>query len=140
MSFQESGTELSPLRQVLLVAEMLSSRIVARWRAIVLTFVLTSAIWLSFQVFLAARDAYVYLRDNSPKLSDLQLQTSVSPRLLSVSPRAFSAPITDCWRDRSLAASDCFEGGGDHSESSPPLPHAPASPGPRIPGHGRIHP
>ena len=135
MSFQESETELSPLRQV---AEMLSSAIVTRWRAIVLTFILISAVWLALQVFLTARDAYAYLRDSVQKLSDLQLQAP--PRVLSVSPGVFSVPMTDCWRDRSLAAGDCFEGGGAHSESPSALRHAPASPGPRSPGHGRVHP
>jgi hypothetical protein len=49
-------------------------------------------------------------------------------------------PITDCWRDRSLAAGDCFEGGGAHSEFPSALPHAPVSRGPRIPSDRRIHP
>jgi hypothetical protein len=130
MSFLESEAEISPLRQVLLAA---SSAIVARWRAVVLTFILISTIWLAFQAFLAASGAYVYLRDNVPKLSDLRLQATASPKV-------FSVPITNCWRNRSLAAGDCFEGGAANSESPSALPHAPASPGLRIPGRGRIHP
>jgi hypothetical protein len=126
MSFYESEPELSPPRQVLLAA---SSAIVAHWRGVVLTFILVSAIWLAFQVFLAARDASVQLRDNVPKLSELQ-------RPAVASPRTFLVPISNCWRDRSLAAGDCFEGGGANSESPSALPHAPASPG----RHGRIHP
>jgi hypothetical protein len=140
MSFQESETELSPPRRVLLAAEALSSAIVARWRVVVLTFILISAIWLAFQVFVIAREAYLYLRDNVPKLSDLQFQATTSPRVWSVSPGVSSVPITNCWRDRSLAVGDCFDGGGAHSESPSALPHVPASTGPRIPGHRRIHP
>lgn len=117
MSFVEPVDEPSPLRRALNATEGASSAIAARWRAIVLLFILAAAVWLVLEAFFAVHDAYVSVRENVPQLSELS--NRITPKV-SLSP----PPITNCWRDRSLAAGECFKSvGGAHSP--PEHPRAP---------------
>ena len=106
MSFLEPEVEPSPPR-ILLIARMVASAVVIRWRATILAFILCLTIWLGLQAILLVRGAFLYLHDNFPKMNEQykELQSiHISPTdLLAISP-----PITNCWRDRSLAG-DCFK-------------------------------
>lgn len=122
--FVESDAEPSPLGRALVALEILALAIVARWRAIILVFILFVAIWLAVQAFSAMHDAYVYLGNSVPKLNGLTGQ--ISPK---ISAKISAPPITNCWRDRSLLAGDCFKAGGAQSSSA--RHHAPV-PSPRL--------
>jgi hypothetical protein len=124
VSFIEPETEPSPLRRGLLAAELLASAVLARWRAIILLFVLFFTIWLAIQVLVAARDAYSYLRDHLPKFSDSSKLLPSIPSLPRGSITISPPPITQCWRDRSLAG-DCFKQAKPGSKSPPSGRQAP---------------
>ena len=116
MSFLEPEVEPSPPR-ALLIARMVASAVAARWRAMVLAFLLFVTIWLASQVFLFARSAYWYIHDNLPKLDESYKQIpsvhDLPTDLLTIAP-----PITNCWRDRALAG-DCFNRRGAGPQSPP---------------------
>ena len=116
MSLLEPEFERSPLRRVPQVADTLGSAVVARWRGIVLLFILFLTIWLAMQVFLGVRRALSYLRDDLPTVNELHKQLPS----VDVPPTGARAilppPITNCWRDRSLG-SDCFKTGGPEPRS-----------------------
>jgi hypothetical protein len=116
MSLLEPEVERSPLRRVPLIAETLGAAVVARWRGIILLFILFLAIWLAIQTFLGVRNAFSYLRDNLPTLNEFHKQLP-SVRVPPTDSRAISPPpISHCWRDRSLG-SDCFKTGGRQPRS-----------------------
>lgn len=117
MSFVEPLDEPSPLRRALSATEVASSVIAARWRAIVLLFILGAAVWLVLEAFFALHDAYVSVRENVPQLNEIS--SRITPKF-SLSP----PPITSCWRDRSLAAGECFKSAGT-AHSRPEHPRAP---------------
>jgi hypothetical protein len=118
VSFFEPEVESSAGRRTLAAVELVASAIVARWRAIVLLFILALSIWLALQAFLLVRSAFSYLADNLPKLSELRKQLpskQIPPKgSVTISP----PPITNCWRNRSLG-SDCFKQ-GTAGQKSPP--------------------
>lgn len=111
MSFLEPEVESSPWRDALLLVE-------ARWRGIVLSFILTLTLWLAVQAFVALHDAYVYISQSVPKLNDLSGQI-----LPKVSTDITPPPITSCWRDRSLSREDCFKASGGGLQSPPAHEH-----------------
>jgi hypothetical protein len=117
VSFVEPFDEPSPLRRALNATEVASSLIAARWRAIVLLFILGAAVWLVLEAFFALHDAYVSVRENVPQLNEIS--SRIAPKF-SLSP----PPITNCWRDRSLAAGECFRSTGA-VHSPPEHPRAP---------------
>jgi hypothetical protein len=106
VSFVEPEVEPSALPRVLLVAGMAVSAVVRRWRAIILWHILVLTVWLAFQMFFLARGAILYLEDNLPKLSEPYRQLP-SIHIPSAKSLTVSPPITNCWRDRSLAG-NCF--------------------------------
>jgi len=116
--FIKPEVESSAARTTLPPVELVASAIVARWRAIILLFILVLSIWLAVEAFVLVRSAVSYLVDNLPKLSELRKQlpsNRVSPRgSVAISP----SPITNCWRDRSLG-SECFKQ-GTAAHKSPP--------------------
>jgi hypothetical protein len=118
VSFFEPEVESPAARRTLAAVELVASAIVARWRAIVLLFILVSSIWLALQAFLLVRSAFSYVVDNLPKLSELrkQLPSNRIPPQGSVA--SSPPPITNCWRNRSLG-SDCFKKGTAGQKSSP---------------------
>jgi hypothetical protein len=113
----EPFDEPSSLRRALNATETASSVIAARWRAIVLLFILGAAVWLVLEAFFAVHDAYVSVRESVPRLN--QISSEIAPKF-SLSP----PPITNCWRDRSLAAGECFKSAGG-AHSPPAHPRAP---------------
>lgn len=120
VSFVEPVVEPSPFRRALDATEAVSSVITARWRAIVLLFILSAAIWLVLQAFVVVRDAYVSVRESVPKLNEIssEIAPKFSPKF-SLSP----PPVTTCWRDRSLTG-DCFKSVGA-AHAAPERPRAP---------------
>jgi hypothetical protein len=118
VSFFEPEVESPAARRTLAAVELVASAIVARWRAIVLLFILASSIWLALQAFLLVRSAFSYVADNLPKISELrkQLPSNQTPPKSSVT--ISPSPITNCWRNRSLG-SDCFKQ-GTAGQKSPP--------------------
>jgi hypothetical protein len=116
MSLLDPEFERSPLQRVPQVADTLGSAVVARWRGIVLLFILFFTIWLAIQVFFGVRYALSYLGDNLPTLNEIHKQLPS----VDVPPTGARAilppPITNCWRDRSLG-SDCFKTGGPEPRS-----------------------
>ena len=124
VSFFEPEVESATARRTLAAVERVASAIVARWRAIILLFILVSSIWLALQAFLLVRSAFSYLADNLPKLSELrkQLQSNrISPKgSVTISP----SPITNCWRNRSLG-SNCFKQGTAGRKSHQPAFESP---------------
>ncbi len=122
MSFLEPEVDQpSPLREVLLLVE-------ARWRGIVLSFILILTLWLAVQAFVALHAAYVYLGQSVPKLNDLSEQILPKPSeqiLPKPSVHMTPPPITSCWRDRSLSGDDCFKASGGGSQSPPAQLHKP---------------
>src|SRR5215470_5495894 len=83
VSFFEPEVESSAARSTLAAVELVASAIIARWRAIILLFILVLSIWLAVEAFLLVRSAVSYLVDNLPKLSELRKQlpsNRVSPR------------------------------------------------------------
>jgi hypothetical protein len=139
MSLLEPEFERSPLRQVPVVAETLGSAVAARWRGIVLLFILFLTVWLAMQAFLGVRRALSYLRDNLPTMNELH-KPLPSAEIPPTGARSISPPpITNCWRDRSLG-SDCFKTGGPEPRSSRSravMPEPPRS-GPRFRNCGRF--
>ena len=116
MSFLEPEVESSPFRDALLLVE-------ARWRGIVLSFILILALWLVVQAFVTLHDAYVYVGQyvgqNVPKLNDLSEE--ILPKYPTQSPTHMTPPpITSCWRDRSLSGDDCFRAWGGSAPPPPP--------------------
>jgi hypothetical protein len=133
MSLLDPEFERSPLQRVPQVADTLGSAVAARWRGIVLLFILFLTIWLAMQVFFGVRRAFSYLRENLPTLNELHKQVPS----VDVPPTGARAilppPITNCWRDRSLG-SDCFKAGGPEPRSSRThaLTREPPRPSPRF--------
>jgi len=129
VSFFEPEAESTAARRTLAAVESVASAIVARWRAIILLFILILSIWLALQAFLLVRSAFSYVVDNLPKLSDLRKKlpsNPVSPNQIppnQIPPKSSVAtsprPITNCWRNRSLG-SDCFKPGTAGQKSPPP--------------------
>jgi hypothetical protein len=123
--FVEPEVEPSTLQRFLYGAEIALAVIAARWRGIILLFLLVLALWFAVQVVLAVRGAILYVQDNIPKYwSELhkELPSIHVPRIGS--PRV-SLPITNCWRDRSVAGGDCFRRGGAARQSPPVRRRAP---------------
>jgi hypothetical protein len=125
VSFVEPEVEPSTMERFLYGAGVALTVIAARWRGVILLFLLLLALWFAVQVVLAVRSAISYVRDNIPKnWSELHQEFPAIhvPRLGS--PR-ISLPITSCWRDRSVAAGDCFRPGGTARPSPPVRRRAP---------------
>jgi hypothetical protein len=119
VSFVEQEVESSPLRPILLIARAVLAAILARWRAIILLFFLLLAIWLAFQVFLLARNVFLYVNDGLTKLTEQYKQLpSVHIPPMDISKNSPPRPISNCWRDRSLAG-DCFSSGGPGRQFRP---------------------
>jgi hypothetical protein len=119
VSFIEPEVETSPLRRSLAAAEVVALTILARWRAIVLLFILVLSIWLALQVVLIVSSAVAYLGDVLPK----RIEELKQPPSNQIPPKkGFAAisppPITNCWRDRSLGG-DCFKQGAAGQKSPP---------------------
>jgi hypothetical protein len=118
VSFFEPEVESSVGRRILAAVELVASAIIAHWRAIALLFILVLSIWLGLQVFLLVRSAISYVVENVPKISERWKQppsNRVPPKAaVTISP----APITNCWRNRSLG-SDCFKQGTAGHKSPP---------------------
>jgi hypothetical protein len=131
VSFVEQEAESSPLRPILLVAGVVLAVVLARWRAIVLMLFLLLASWIAFQVFLLARGTILYVNDGLTNLTEQYQQlpsVHVPPTgSATISP---AQPITNCWRDRSLAG-DCFKSGGFGRQSRPERLRTPEPPPPR---------
>jgi hypothetical protein len=116
VTFLEPHVEPSPLRPLLFVGRLLLA-VLARWRAIILAFILCLTLWLAVQVLLFASTSFWYLHDNLPKAIHIPPVSLRIPRigLPSILP---SRPITNCWRDRSLAG-DCFKPEAPRRQSPP---------------------
>jgi len=125
VSFLEPEVEPSSPRAVL-IARRAASAVAARWRAMVLAFLLFITVWLASQVFLFARGAFWYLHDNLPKLNESYKQIP-SIHNLPTDLLANAPPITNCWRDRSLAG-DCFNRGGAGPQTPPLRLRSPGPP------------
>jgi hypothetical protein len=118
VSFFEPEVESSVARRTLAAVELVASAIIARWRAIILLFILFLSIWLAVQAFLLVRSGFSYLADHLPKLSELRKQLPSNRTSPTGSVTSPPAPITNCWRNRSLG-SDCFKK-GTAGQKSPP--------------------
>jgi len=118
VSFIEPEVESQAGRRILAAVEAVASAIVARWRAIILLFILFLSIWLAVQVVAFARSAISYIGEHVPKISERWKQppsNRVPPKgSVTISP----SPITNCWRNRSLGG-DCFKQ-GTAGQKSPP--------------------
>jgi hypothetical protein len=120
VSFVEPEVEQSPLPPILLIVGAVLAAVLARWRAIILLSLLLLAIWIAFQVLLLARSAFSFVHDNVAKLGEEYKQRpSVHIPPVDFSKMAPSRPVATCWRDRSLAAGDCFRSGGPGRQSPP---------------------
>jgi hypothetical protein len=132
VSFVEPEVEPSTMERILYGAETALKVIAIRWRGVILSFLLALTLWFAVQVVLAVRGAILYVQDNIPKYwSELhqELPAIHFPRIRS--PRA-SLPITNCWRDRSVAGGDCFRRGRAARQSPPVRRRAPEPCQPRI--------
>jgi len=118
VSFFEPEVESQTGRRILAAVGLVAAAIIARWRAIILLFILVLTIWLAIQAFVLLRSAFSYVLDNLPKASALwkQLPSGRSPPQSSVT--IPSSPTTICWRNRSLGK-DCFKK-GTAGQKSPP--------------------
>ena len=107
MSFQVTEDVPTPLRRAMRAMDDAFRQITKRWRGIILAFVLFVAIWLAVQAVAAVYRGYAYLRDHAPGWPDftreIPLPSARGPSL---------PPLSNCWRDRSLAAGSCFKDGG----------------------------
>jgi hypothetical protein len=127
-SFVEPEVEPSTLERILYGAGVAFTVIAARWRAVILLFLLLLALWFAVQVVLAVRGAILYVQDNIPKnWSELHREFPAIHLPQIRSPRVLP-PITNCWRDRSVAAGDCFRRG--RVGQSPPVRRRPPEPCP----------
>src|SRR5262245_28149342 len=119
LSFIEPEVESQAGRRILAGVEAVASAIIVRWRAIILLFILFLSIWLAVQAVVLVRSGIAYLGEHLPKLNELRKQlpgNRTSPRgSVTISP----APITTCWRNRSLG-SDCFKPRTAAPKSPPP--------------------
>jgi hypothetical protein len=111
VSLLEPKVEASPLRSMLRIATLLAAAILARWRGIILAFILFLTVWIAIQVFLLIRSASNYLYDNAPNW----VAHHAPKELPLISP---SGPVTTCWRDRSVTG-DCFKPAGSRPKPPP---------------------
>ena len=118
VSFIEPEVESQAARRTLAAVELVALAIVARWRAIILLFLLVLSIWLAVQAFLLLGSGFSYVVDNLPKLSELRKHLPSNPIPPKGSATISPSPITNCWRNRSLG-SDCFKK-GTAGQKSPP--------------------
>jgi hypothetical protein len=131
VSFVEQEVETSPLRPILLIAGAVLAAVLARWRAIILLLFLLLAIWLALQVFLLARSAFLFVHDGLANLTEQYKQLpSVHIPSMDFSKHLPSRPVTNCWRDRSLAG-DCFNSEGLERQSRPERLRTPEPPAPK---------
>jgi hypothetical protein len=141
VSFVEPEVEQSPLPPILLIVGAVLAAILARWRAIILLSFLLLAIWLAFQVLVLARSAFSFVNDNLARLSEEYKQLpSVHIPQVGLSRMSPSRPVTTCWRDRSLAAGDCFRSGGLRRQSRPERLRMPEPPPPGRPRYRNCGP
>ena len=118
MSFQVTEDVPTPLRRVMRAVDDAFGEITKRWRGIILAFVLFVAIWLAVQAVTAVYRGYAYLRDNAPGWPDFTREIP-----LPSAPAPSLPPLSNCWRDRSLATGSCFqEGGAPHHHIPLPAP------------------
>jgi len=133
VSFVEEEVESSPLRPVLLIAGAVLAAVLVRWRAIILMLFLLLAIWVAFQLFLLARSTFLFLNDGLTRLAEQYKQLpSVPTPSIDFSTISPSRPVTNCWRDRSLAG-DCFNAGGSGRQYRPGRLRTPEPPPPKHP-------
>jgi hypothetical protein len=127
--FVEPEVGPSTLQRLLYGAEITLAVIAARWRGVILLFLLLLALWFAVQVVLAVRGAILYVQDNIPKnWSELHREFPAIHFPQIRSPKVLP-PITNCWRDRSVAAGDCFRRGAA-ARPSPPVRRRPPEPCP----------
>jgi hypothetical protein len=96
--------------------------IASRWRGILLAHIFFLTLWLALQVFLYAKNAYGYLRDNVPLwFSRVEVgspPTSTTPSTPSSKPSSSKPATTICWRDRALDG-NCFARAEPHRKVVP---------------------
>jgi hypothetical protein len=131
VSLLEPPVEQEPLRRfftgigaaalaVVTFIGLVATAFASRWRGILLAHIFFLTLWLALQVFLYAREAYAYLRDNIPtwfsQVTHLQAPSTSTTPAANV---ASSKPVvTNCWRDRSLDG-DCFKPAEPHRKPPP---------------------
>ena len=110
---------------VVLFVGVVATAIAARWRGILLTHIFFLTLWLALQVFLFAKNAYGYLRDNVPHWfsrvevgSSSTSSTSSPPPTPSSKPSSSKPATTICWRDRALDG-NCFARAEPHRKVAP---------------------
>ena len=136
MSLLEPPVEPAPLSRFLIFVGAVALAVVtfvgvvaraiaSRWRGILLAHIFFLTLWLALQVFLYAKNAYGYLRDNVPLwFSRVEVGSSSTSSPPSSSPTPSSKPspskpaITNCWRDRALDG-NCFARAEPHRKVAP---------------------
>src|SRR5262245_27221185 len=104
VSFIEPEGESQAGRRILAGVEAVASAIIARWRPIILLFILFLSIWLAVQAVVLVRSGISYIVENAPKLSERWKQPPSNPvppkGSVPVPPKGaitISPPITNCW-------------------------------------------
>ena len=133
MSLLEPPVEPAPLSRFLLFVGAVALAVVtfvgvvaraiaSRWRGILLAHIFFLTLWLALQVFLYAKNAYGYLRDNVPlwftRVDVGSSSTSPTPSAPSSKPSPSKPAITNCWRDRALDG-NCFARAEPHRKVAP---------------------
>jgi hypothetical protein len=115
MSFVDRNLVPTPLQRLLRSVDIGMVALAARWRGIVLVFLIVLTAWLAAEVFSAGRGAVMFLHDNLPKMNERYKQyLPITPRSSAATPTPTATPpvvaarTTICWRDRSLGGS-CFK-------------------------------
>ena len=145
MSLLEPPVEPAPLSRFLIFVGAVALAVVtfvgvvaraiaSRWRGILLTHIFFLTLWLALQVFLFAKNAVGYLRDNVPtwfsrvEVGSSSPSSSPSSKTSPSKPAIPSKPATTiCWRDRALDGS-CFARAEPHRKVAPHRQRIPEPP------------